>query len=533
MKFPKTTLLLIGISLLCSCATPKKEVSTINNLTKKEAHPTIKIPPEEKPKIKTIEKKVIAVMKFENLSKNPKFDWLCEGIASTLVSKLGNVKKVRLVERSQVVKSLQEINFNMSGVVDEKTAVSAGKILGAEIMVIGEFQKSADQMRITARFVDVATGNIVNTAEATGRYNDIFSLQDEIVFNLLKTLGIEIKIAEQKKIQKKPTVSLTAYGWAKKAIELWFKKKEKIATEKDQNLIIKYFKKALELDPNYAEVHVLLGVVYGEKDLYDQAIEEFKEAIRIKPDHAYAYFKLALAYHEKGLYDEAIEAYKEATKFNPDDAEAHRNLGLVYARKGLYDEAIEEFKETIRIKPDHAEAHSDLGVAYDMQGLRNEAIKGYIKAIKIKPDYARAHLNLGSAYLDKGLYDQAIEECKEAIRINPDYAGAHLNLGRTYTKKGLYDQAIEEYKEAIRIQPDFVHAHFDLGVIYVDKGLYDEAIEEFKKTIRIKPDYADAHLNLGLVYFGLGRRGEALDEYKILKELDKELANKLFNLIYK
>ena len=396
MKFFKTILVLIGISLLCSCATPEKKSSTINNLTKKKAHPASEIPPEEKSKVRIIEKKVIAVMKFENLSKNPKFDWLCEGIASTLVSKLGNVKKVRLVERSQVVKSLQEINFNMSGVVDEKTAVSAGKILGAEIMVIGEFQKSADQMRITARFVDVATGKIINTAEATGSYNDMFSLQDEIAFNLLKTLGIKVKLEEQKKMQEKPTESLTAYEWVEKAENILEEKGKGISKE-DLNLVIKYCKNALEIDP-----------------------------------------ALANAYY---------------------------NLGLGYDRKGLWDKAIGEYK----------------------------------KAIKIKPDFANAH------------YD----------------------LGLVYNKKGLYDQAKKEFKEIIRMNPDYVVAYYGLGVIYYKQRLFGRAIEEFKNTIRINPDYVDAHYCLGVSYVILGRRVDALDEYNILKNLDKERADKLFNWIYK
>jgi len=60
-----------------------------------------------------------------------------------------------------------------------------------------------------------------------------------------------------------------------------------------------------------------------------------------------------------------------------------------------------------------------------------------------------------------------------------------------------------------------------------------EAIESYKQAIRIKPDYAKAHYNLGVTYLVIGDKGSALDEYKILKTLDAEQANKLFNLIYK
>jgi tetratricopeptide (TPR) repeat protein len=79
---------------------------------------------------------------------------------------------------------------------------------------------------------------------------------------------------------------------------------------------------------------------------------------------------------------------------------------------------------------------------------------------------------------------------------------------------------------------DYVKSHFNLGVVYNKSGMYKEAIESYKQAIRIEPDEVKAHLNLGLVYFILNDRGSALEQYKILKSLDSELANKLFNSIY-
>ena len=59
-----------------------------------------------------------------------------------------------------------------------------------------------------------------------------------------------------------------------------------------------------------------------------------------------------------------------------------------------------------------------------------------------------------------------------------------------------------------------------------------EATEAYKQAIRINPDDALAHYNLGLAYLFLNNRGSALEQYKILKNLDSELANQLFNKIY-
>jgi Flp pilus assembly protein TadD len=191
------------------------------------------------------------------------------------------------------------------------------------------------------------------------------------------------------------------------------------------------------------------------------------------------------------------------------------------------------FEHAIKVTTNNFLAYNNLGATYGKLGRYAEEIEAYKQAVKIKPDYAKAYYNLAAVYGNLGLRTEAIEACKQAIRINPDDAEAHYNLGVTYSKLGLRTEAIEAYKQAIRIKPDFAEAHYNLAVVYGDLGWYTEAIEAYKQTIKIKPDFAKAHYNIGLTYLVNGDSGSALEEYKILKTLDVEKANELFNLIYK
>ena len=72
-----------------------------------------------------------------------------------------------------------------------------------------------------------------------------------------------------------------------------------------------------------------------------------------------------------------------------------------------------------------------------------------------------------------------------------------------------------------------------MGRSYYKLGRYSEAVRALKQAIRIEPDDAEAHFELGRGYLDLKDTGDALEQYKILKTLDKEKANELFNLIYK
>jgi len=96
-----------------------------------------------------------------------------------------------------------------------------------------------------------------------------------------------------------------------------------------------------------------------------------------------------------------------------------------------------------------------------------------------------------------------------------------------------YEKALPYFEKATKKNPRYAEAYFYIGYCNSKLGRYTEAIKASKQAIRIKPDYAEAHYNLGLAYLLNGDKGSALKEYKILKELDKNLSNKLFNIIYK
>jgi len=147
-----------------------------------------------------------------------------------------------------------------------------------------------------------------------------------------------------------------------------------------------------------------------------------------------------------------------------------------------------------------------------------------------------AYNYIGFCYGNLGDYVKAIEAYKQAIRIDPNDTNAYYNLSVTYKDLGLYKDAIEARKQAIRIDPNDAMNYYNLGEYYDHLGLYKDAIEAYKQAIRIDPDSgicAIFRFNLSLSYFQIGDIDSALDEYKILKELDIDLANQLFDTIYK
>ena len=190
------------------------------------------------------------------------------------------------------------------------------------------------------------------------------------------------------------------------------------------------FRKAAELNPNYADAHNNMGMVLKEQGKLDEAIEFCQHALKIKPDYAAAHSNMGVVLKEQGKLEGAIESYQRALKIKPDYADAHNNMGIALQDQGKLADAIESYQRALTIKPNYADAHNNMGMMLQDQGRLDDAIKAYQRALKIKPDYAEAHNNMGNVLKDQGKRDEAIESYQLALKIKPDYADAHYNMGQ-------------------------------------------------------------------------------------------------------
>jgi len=145
---------------------------------------------------------------------------------------------------------------------------------------------------------------------------------------------------------------------------------------------------------NVPFAHYNLGLVYDNKGRIDDVIAEYKRALAINPNYAEAHTNLRAAYDKKGRIDEAIAEYKRALVINPNLAEAHTNLGLIYAQIGRLDEAIIEYKKAFSLKPNLGEANNNLAVAYYLKKDYPLAIAYCDKAIefgfRVHPEFLKA-----------------------------------------------------------------------------------------------------------------------------------------------
>jgi tetratricopeptide (TPR) repeat protein len=135
-------------------------------------------------------------------------------------------------------------------------------------------------------------------------------------------------------------------------------------------------------EKNQAEASELFtkGYKASQAEKYDEAIEYYKKAIAINPGYADAHANLGVTYMNKGRLDEAIVTLEKALTLDAQNAGAQYNLGLLFDKKGKIDEAISAYEKSIAINPRFARAYQNLGIAYFDKDLKSMAAECFYKA---------------------------------------------------------------------------------------------------------------------------------------------------------
>ena len=194
-------------------------------------------------------------------------------------------------------------------------------------------------------------------------------------------------------------------------------------------------RKAIELNPNYADAHMNLGGVFKDLGKLKEAELSLRKAVELNPNYAIAHSNLGLIFRDLGKLKEAELSLRKAIELNPNYAIAHSNLGPIIRDLGKLEEAELSLRKAIELNPNYANAHSNLGVIFRDLGKLEDAELSYRKAIELNPDYANAHSNLGNTLRDLGKLEELLVFSKltvESRTINQGYklvAALNITIG--------------------------------------------------------------------------------------------------------
>jgi Flp pilus assembly protein TadD len=229
-----------------------------------------------------------------------------------------------------------------------------------------------------------------------------------------------------------------------------------------------------------------LALDLARKGQYEAAVIEWKKALELGPGDASVHMNLGVALAGSGRLDEAIAQYRKALELSPDNPESHLNFGIALAGKGDLNQAFAHYEKALEVNPEYPEAHNNFGVALAAVGRMDEAIGHYRRALETNPDYPEVHNNLGVALARTGKLDEAVGHFERFLKVNPSSADIHNNLGRALAAMGRADEAVGFAEKAARLSGAREPAILDtLAAAYAAAGRYPEALETARRALAL------------------------------------------------
>jgi tetratricopeptide (TPR) repeat protein len=503
--------------------------------------------------------KKIAVLPFEVPKDRQDMELYGLGTVDTVTIALSKIPEFTMIERSNLQAVMKEYAFQQTAFSDPEKTIKIGKLLGADILVIGIIQAENNSYRMSARLTEVETGKILKVVQVTG--TSIFELQDQLAGEIAAHQNIELSSAQKQQIANvtKATNDVAAYDYYikgrseylaftpegyQKAIEnfdksleadknyslalaskaealaLWTSELEKVGEpyKEKLNLAEKSARQALEQAPGFSETHRAMGTVFQINKQYEEGKREARKAIELNNNDAEAYVILWENIYKSNSMEEPALINK-ALEINPYLVSARLDLGKIYQSAGKFAEGIAECKKVIEISPDSITAYIILGNIYLAQVDTDNAEKSYKKALEIDNRYSSGYAGLGIVAQVRGNFPEGLKLVEKALEINPDNGFANYFMATYYRARRDFDKALEYLKKTIDnsvFPADFAYTEY--GLIYLDRGEKEKAAEYINKALEINPDNAYARTNLGICYKEQGKYKEAVNEFnKVLK----------------
>jgi eukaryotic-like serine/threonine-protein kinase len=419
----------------------------------------------------------LAVLPFENASRDPEHEYLSDGIAGSLINILATVPKLRVIAQSTVFR------YKGRGIDPQ----SVGRELNVRAVLTGRIMQSGGALRIGTELVHVATGSQLWGAQYDRKAGDIFAIQDEISNEISEKLRLKLTRAEKKRLNKRQTHDAEAYRLYLKGRHHWNR-----WTEDGFYKAIEYFQQAVEKDPTYALAHtgvsdsyVLLGwnSYLPPKDAFPKGKMAAMAALRLDPELGEAHTpKAAVLWLHDWKWQEAQMEFERSLALNPSHPTANHWYAEYLMTMGRHGEAIARMKSSQDLDPLSLIISVAIGWAFYMARRYDEAMEQLRRTVELDPNYPVTYWILGRLLREIGRYEPAIAEGEKGLRLSGGSPLMNAALAQTFAVAGKRKKAIQILDDlTILAKQKYVAPYFFAG-IHIGLGGDDRAMEYLEKA---------------------------------------------------
>ena len=420
----------------------------------------------------------IAVLPFVNMSDDKDNEYFSDGLSEELLNLLAKIPALHVAGRTS--------SFQFKGTNEDLRLI--GEKLNVANVLEGSVRQSGMQLRITAQLINADTGYHLWSETYDRELTDVFAIQDEIASNVVGALRLKL-LGEELPIASHGTENIEAYNLYLRALYLSDR-----TTEADFLNAMEALKRAVEIDPNYAQAyarmadtHQLLvsGFVSNGSENFHEGFAQVHayadKALELNPNLPEALFAKASVVWAGDLnVDLSAEYYAKALQLDPHNSAGSGWLSFLRLAQGRHAEAIELAEQALKIDPLSISALRSLGDTYRIAGRFDKAKETYNKALELQPDTARVNGRLARMALASGDFETAATHiAREPVQWAREMYAIMLN------SKGENSEALQAaalaYEQAYGLSNSY-----QLAEIYGFVGDLDNAFKWLQTGIDVR-----------------------------------------------
>src|SRR5215217_6296367 len=422
------------------------------------------------------ERKSVAILPFKNVGNDREIDFYQFSLADAVITELARV-------RSLVVRPSSVIVKYQNKAVD---AAEAGRELAVDAILTATFLRAGDRLRVTAQLLDVRTNEILWSERIDADASDIIGVQDTIVQRIVEGLRLELSPDEKVELARKTTADAAA--------------SEEYLRGRD----------------------CLASFIYHtfEREHLDAAIEHFRRAIEIDPQFALAYSALGSCYVNrvlKGLgqagdHDKAKNAFKKALALDPKLLEARMQMVFIYLTGGQKQKARTEVELLREEYPNDPGVQFVRGVVARLDGDYEKALRSFDRMVRLNPgERVLASYNRARIFMYQKKFEDALRELDQGAELEPEHPMIQVIRARVLFYRSEIDSAARILQQVLQRHPQMDGVRPILAICFSAQGQHTKANEQLTPKVRLvaEADY-DISYWLASAYLLQGRQVEAL-----------------------
>jgi TolB-like protein/Tfp pilus assembly protein PilF len=413
-----------------------------------------------RPKIRSL-----AVLPLKNLTGDPSQEYLADGMTDALIGRLSGIHNLRVISRTSVMRFKNP----------QISVPQIARTLGVDAIVEGSVMREGNRIRVTAQLIRASTDEHFWSETYDRELWDVFALQSDVAQTIAEKVKATVTGEEQERLAAARQVAPEVYeSYSKGEFAL-----NGSNSKAEFEAAIPFFEDALKKDPTFAPAYVGLASAYSNlstvfvgglpEETRPKVMSAARKALELDPNLADAHVLLANVLQAQWHWADAQAEYRRALELNPNSAPAYEGLALWLVCHGRADEAVASAERGRELDP-LAVSFEDLGWTLFQARRYNQAVQELRAALAVRPDNLGALMDMGIVLIANDQPEDAIPILEKAAAISHRSADSLGVLVRAYAHAGRRADALRlltelqsQKREGYVPPAAFVHAYLGLG----------------------------------------------------------------------